>query len=243
MFKSKTMYDIAKEEALRGVVEVDGPESNPRIMEYLGTTTIRATDDITPWCSAFVNWVAEQAGRTGTGSAASASWYNWGAELKKPVEGCLIGFIREDGSGHIGFYTGKSGDGWYEILGGNQDNRIKLSKFKITKSGESRRWYFRKPKTVLNSKAIGTATIGVVAGANEAGMITAAADYLTVKDLKELKDLAVDTKAQVEELRQSIEVPVKGFTDYMDMATPWIVLAMFLYLARDRVKKMINFGV
>ena len=46
-------------------------QHNARILEYHQTTTLRATDDETPWCSSFVNWVLTQSGRRGTNSAAA----------------------------------------------------------------------------------------------------------------------------------------------------------------------------
>ena len=240
--KELTVKQIIEEEALRGVVEVDGPEANPRIMEYLATTTIRATDDITPWCSALMNWSVEKAGYTGTGSAASASWYNWGKTVKIPKRGDLIGFIREDGSGHIGVFI-EEHSSYYEILGGNQDNRIKISKFLKEKQGQTRKWYFRRPKKVVNSKVV----IGAVAlGGNEVApvVVETAVGMFTVKDLKDLANQVKDVKAQVGEIKDVVTaVPDKGFTDYVDQATPYLVLALCAFFIYDRVKKMQVFGI
>lgn len=49
---------------------------NARIVEYHGETSLKATADETPWCSAFVNWAMVQAGFKGTNSALAASWLN-----------------------------------------------------------------------------------------------------------------------------------------------------------------------
>ena len=64
--------DIAKGEMHQA--EIPGPMANPRIVEYHATTSLKATFDEVPWCSAFVNWVMEQAGIKGTGSAKARSW-------------------------------------------------------------------------------------------------------------------------------------------------------------------------
>src|SRR5690606_20718773 len=63
-----------------GVKEKEGSADNPRIVEFLKTTTIGTPyneNDETPWCSAFVNWVFEKTGIAGTSSAAALSWRTW----------------------------------------------------------------------------------------------------------------------------------------------------------------------
>lgn len=155
---AKTLKEVFMEEAASGVMEYDGRDAHPRILEYFGTTTIKATDDATPWCSAMMNWAVKQLGMSGTDSAASASWEKWGEALKKPVDGCIIGFVRQDGSGHVGIYMGED-EYNYRILGGNQSNSVKISNFAKNNPDETRRWYFRKPKTLLNSATIGGGAI------------------------------------------------------------------------------------
>ncbi len=62
---SAPWMDIATAEL--GVHEDSLPgQHNARIVEYHQTTTLKATDDETPWCSSFVNWVMKQSGRSGT---------------------------------------------------------------------------------------------------------------------------------------------------------------------------------
>jgi uncharacterized protein (TIGR02594 family) len=65
-----------------GVQEYPGPEHNPRIIQYLRSTTNPATSDETPWCSGFVNWCMKQAGIVGTNSAAARSWLKWGGRVR-----------------------------------------------------------------------------------------------------------------------------------------------------------------
>ena len=99
--------EIAEDEM--EVAEVSGPEANPRIVEYLQSTSLGFPyneSDETPWCSAFVNWVITQAGLDGTDSAWARSWLNWG---RKAVAGEFYGAIcvlkRGKSSGHVGFLT------------------------------------------------------------------------------------------------------------------------------------------
>ncbi len=121
--------DVAKAEI--GVKEVAGSKHNPRIVEYHQTTSLKAKDDETAWCSSFANWVMKQAGETGTNSAAARSWLNWGKKIDKPVPGAIVVFWRGSPTGtqgHVGFYMGEEGNNIL-VLGGNQSNGVNISKY------------------------------------------------------------------------------------------------------------------
>lgn len=93
-------------------------QHNARIVEYHLTTSLKATDDETPWCASFVNWVLKQAGRSGTNSAAAKSWLNWGVEVAQPTPGVIVvikkktpGATSATGSSsgfHVGFFVALS---------------------------------------------------------------------------------------------------------------------------------------
>lgn len=109
-----------------GVHEVAGAASNPRIVEYLRSTTLPrqyADTDETPWCSAFVNWCIERSGFAGTDSAAARSWLTWGAAIERPRVGCIVVFRRGQDGGHVGFFLDED-DRRVLLLGGNQSNRV-----------------------------------------------------------------------------------------------------------------------
>lgn len=122
-----TWLEIAEGEI--GVKEVAGDADNPRIVEYHACTTLKATEDSTPWCSAFVNWCMVQAGEKATNSAAARSWLKWGIPLATPKEGCIVILKRgAPPSGHVGLFAADLGDR-VRILGGNQGDMVKYSNF------------------------------------------------------------------------------------------------------------------
>lgn len=137
---SANWMDIAVAEL--GVHEDSLPgQHNARIVEYHQTTTLKATDDETPWCSSFVNWVLRQSGRSGTNNAAAKSWLNWGIEATDPVPGAIVvikkktpGFTQATGSSsgfHVGFFVSATTT-HIRLLGGNQGNQVKYSSFPLS---------------------------------------------------------------------------------------------------------------
>ncbi|MBZ5617606.1 MAG: TIGR02594 family protein [Acidobacteriia bacterium] len=133
--------EIAKHEL--GVHENSLPgRDNKRIVEYHSTTTLKATDDETPWCSSFVNWVMIKSGHSGTNSAAAKSWLKWGSELSNPSEGAVTVIKRKGASSdkatgsatgfHVAFYISPTKD-TIRLLGGNQSDQVKYSNFNLAK--------------------------------------------------------------------------------------------------------------
>lgn len=133
-------YAFAKNEI--GVHEESLPGQHaPRIVEYHSTTTLKATDDETPWCSSFVNWCMKQAGIQGTGNAAAKSWLNWGRPLQDPREGAVV-VIKKKSAGsdqatgsssgfHVAFFVGKT-QTHIRLLGGNQSDQVRYSNFSLS---------------------------------------------------------------------------------------------------------------
>jgi uncharacterized protein (TIGR02594 family) len=120
--------DIAKGEI--GVKEIVGGE-NPRILEYHDCCTLDACEDEVPWCSAFTNWAMKECAIKGTKLANARSWLDWGVTLDKPRVGCVVILRRGNNgtSGHVGFVVGWD-DYYLEVLGGNQSDQVKVSKYK-----------------------------------------------------------------------------------------------------------------
>lgn len=129
-----TWYRIALAEI--GVQEETGPGDNPRIVEYLATTTLGGGQhDEVAWCSAFANWCLKRAGMMGTGKANARSWLSWGQRLEAPKLGCVVVFSRDSAgplSGHVGFYVSSSvkhPTTHVRVLGGNQNNRVQIADY------------------------------------------------------------------------------------------------------------------
>jgi len=109
----------------KGEKQFEGAEHNPRVLEYLRSTTNLGKSDIsrdeTSWCSAFVNWCLEQAGYERTKDAVARSWLRWGKAIDTPRRGCIVVFEREKIFGHVAFYLSETKD-HIKVLGGNQTN-------------------------------------------------------------------------------------------------------------------------
>ena len=120
-------YRIAEREFADGVTEIRGRRDNPRIIEYHASTSLKASNDETAWCSSFVNWCVSQAGLTGTNSAAARSWLDWsgGKVINTPVEGCIavLRRVTKPWQGHVGFFVKQSATR-VTLLGGNQGDAV-----------------------------------------------------------------------------------------------------------------------
>lgn len=115
-----------------GVKELAGGAAEARIVKYHATTTLKATSDEVPWCSAFANWCIQRAGLKGTGLANARSWLTWGKRLEEPREGCIVVFKRGSNptSGHVAFFVGMDGN-YLRVLGGNQSDCVKVSRYPV----------------------------------------------------------------------------------------------------------------
>lgn len=135
----------------QGQAEVAGAgQHNPRILEYHQATSLCATDDETPWCSSFVNWVMVQSSQTNTRNALASSWLAWGQKLTEPRYGAITVIRSKSAAGnaatgsstgyHVGFLVEQT-DKLVRILGGNQSDSVKISGFSLEKyTLEGYRW-------------------------------------------------------------------------------------------------------
>ena len=112
-----------------GTREIPGRQHNPRIIEYAKESGFNhINDDETPWCSIFMNWIAQEAGLESTKLANARSWLNVGVRVSHPEPGDIVVFWRESPNsykGHVGVFMGYSQDQTrIYTLGGNQSNQV-----------------------------------------------------------------------------------------------------------------------
>jgi uncharacterized protein (TIGR02594 family) len=144
-------YEVAKN--LIGLSEVPGPEDNYFILWCLSLCGLpkQLLRDETAWCSALINGCMRIAGIKGTNSAAARSWLRWGVAvaIEDLQEGDILIFSRGDlpqpgpevldAPAHVTFFTGNKVGEFLEGLGGNQDNKIGIGRFPISRLLGARR--------------------------------------------------------------------------------------------------------
>lgn len=133
-----THYDLA--ERFVGLKEVGGSMDNPQIMAMLNLDMSWPENDEVPWCSAFANYVCWLARLPRSKDLRARSWLTVGKGI--PLDGAEPGDIVVlqrgsgdqpgpeivDAPGHVGFYAGRFGE-FIEVLGGNQSDTVKISRY------------------------------------------------------------------------------------------------------------------
>lgn len=131
-----------------GEKEFPGPQSNTWIEKlWLGLPGGRwfweeigkRDDSRLPWCGAFAADCMQQTGLPFPKHYARAwAWAEYGTNLGRPVRGCIVVFGRQ-GGGHVGFVVGEAPDGSLLVLGGNQNDAVRVSKF-LRGAAKAYRW-------------------------------------------------------------------------------------------------------
>ena len=116
-----------------GIKEIVGRnQHNLRIVNYfkeIGHSWVK--DDETAWCSAFANYVALKAGKERSGKLNARSWLKVGQRVTQPKIGDVVVFWRESPQswkGHVAFFIRETKN-WVYVLGGNQNNQVKISAY------------------------------------------------------------------------------------------------------------------
>lgn len=118
-----------------GIAFVAGEKNNPRVLEYFHSCGQDwVTNDDTPWCAAFLNFVLKKAGMENSGRLNARSFLEIGEEIKKPQIGDVVILWRgskEGALGHCGIFISEIENTIY-ILGGNEDGAVKIKGFSNT---------------------------------------------------------------------------------------------------------------
>jgi len=97
----------------------------------------------TEWCAAFVNAVLEESDIESNKDHAypltARAFLDWGVSVKAPEPGDLVVFPRgnEGWQGHVGFYLKTeiiNGVKYYWILGGNQNNKVSIVRYRANRA-------------------------------------------------------------------------------------------------------------
>lgn len=134
-------------EALKrfGTLEAPGKANNPIILQWakeIGVAEYFKTDE-TPWCGLFIGVCARAAGKEIVESPLWAkSWLNWGTKQIQPMLGDVLVFERDGGGGHVGLYVGQD-DEAYHVLGGNQSDRVCITRIAKHRLLATRRSMFK----------------------------------------------------------------------------------------------------
>ncbi len=116
-----------------GVKEVKGAKDHPQILNYFTSMDLDKTkyNDETSWCSAFVNWVAKQAGYEKSNRLNARSWLSVGKSTDTPKQGDIVVLWRDNPNswkGHVGFLV-KESKRYVYLLGGNQGNSVSIKAY------------------------------------------------------------------------------------------------------------------
>lgn len=135
--------------ALYGTVEAPGHRDNPTILAWareIGVGKNYSHDEI-PWCGLFMGVVAKRAGKPLPDSPLWAlDWSDWGTASPVPMLGDVLTFKRA-GGGHVTMYVGEDAEA-YHCLGGNQSDKVCITRISRARLYRARRLYDHVPANV-----------------------------------------------------------------------------------------------
>lgn len=136
---SQKLYDHALKD--RGLKEIDGPASAPRIKLAIETSAKWLADGVSdvdgsiPWCGAIAGlWALELGLGVPKEHYRAASWLKWGRDVKalNARQGDIVVLTRKGGN-HVALLDHFSDDlRTVYLLGGNQSNAVNISRYDST---------------------------------------------------------------------------------------------------------------
>lgn len=129
-----------------GFKEVQGSVSNPAILAMLKLDEAWPAGDETPWCSAFVNYIAWLMRLPRSKKLNARSWLTVGASI--PLQDARAAFDivvlnrpPSPESGHVGLFAGYESPNTILLLGGNQGDSVCVAPFAASRViGVRRLW-------------------------------------------------------------------------------------------------------
>ena len=119
-----------------GLEEIKGEVDNPKILDMAKSLGLRwYKDDETSWCGIFMGFIHQKCDLEIPDKPQGArNWLKIGEGVSEPNLGDVVIFWRESlnsWKGHVGLFISYSEDKKYiNTLGGNQSNRVQISKYK-----------------------------------------------------------------------------------------------------------------
>ncbi|WP_163444580.1 TIGR02594 family protein [Flavobacterium columnare] len=151
----KIALDKAKE--MKGCKEGTEPmySNAKKFLQYCNNSAEPTDSDNGPWCAAFMNWCISQTINSKTNkpyshakSAASLAPLDSTAgkkykEIDEPIYGCIVVYKHKNKwKGHTGFLYGKTSNGDYILIGGNQEDTIRFDSYgEYTSKSKTKKLY------------------------------------------------------------------------------------------------------
>ncbi len=126
-----------------GTKEIPGPSNNPKIMKFLQTLDSSIKEETTAWCSAALNYWANDLQLPRSKSLAARSWLKIGTKTDAPStitnSIAILWRVRPDSwQGHVGVYLHHNKESVW-LLGGNQGDKVSIQEFPIAQVLEFRK--------------------------------------------------------------------------------------------------------
>ena len=114
-----------------GEKEISGYRANKKILKWIQYHFPRAINDNVAWCSTYLCYKAEELNYFHPNAANARSWLDIGLEVNFPQKGDVVVLwreSRESWKGHVGLFVREDKD-YVWLLGGNQSNEVRISKY------------------------------------------------------------------------------------------------------------------
>ena len=117
-----------------GTVEIPGPRSNPKVVQYYLDVVGKRMGDSIPWCSAFVGAMLMRSGKKSSGSLMARSYSKYGTQVV-PKPGAIAVWSRGNSKvyGHVNFVESVQGSTLI-CIGGNQSDAVTRARYSKAKA-------------------------------------------------------------------------------------------------------------